>query len=32
MDVVSEPGELGGEGYLEEGVDGQGTVCDGHGL
>ncbi len=32
VDVAQEPGELDGEGNPEVGVDGPGTVCDGHGL
>ncbi len=32
MDVAEEPGEMDGEGGREVGVDGSGTVCDGHGL
>ncbi len=32
LDVAQEPGELDGEGSPEVGVDGLGTVCDGHGL
>ena len=32
MDVAEEPGELDGEGNPEVGVDGSGTVCNGHGL
>ncbi len=32
VDVAEEPGELDGEGNPEVGVDGSGTVCDGHGL
>jgi hypothetical protein len=30
MDVAEEPGELDGKGGPEVGVDGPGTVCDGH--
>ena len=32
VDVAEEPGELDGEGNPEVGVDGSGTVCNGHGL
>jgi hypothetical protein len=32
LDVAQEPGELDGKGSPEVGVDGPGTVCDGHGL
>ncbi len=32
VDVAQEPGELDGEGNPEVGVDGPGTVCDGHSL
>ena len=30
--MVQEPGELDGKGSPEVGVDGPGTMCDGHGL
>ncbi len=30
--MAEEPGKLDGEGGPEVGVDGSGTVCDGHGL
>jgi hypothetical protein len=32
LDEAQEPGELDGKGDREIGVDGLGTVCDGHGL
>ena len=32
VDVAQEPGELDGKGSPEVGVDGPGTMCDGHGL
>jgi hypothetical protein len=30
--VAEQPGELDREGDLEVGIEGAGTVCDGHGL
>ena len=32
VDVAEEPGELDAKGGPQVGVDGPGTVCDGHGL
>ncbi len=32
LDVAQEPGELDGKGSPKVGVDGPGTMCDGHGL
>ena len=32
LDVAQEPSELDGKGSPEVGVDGPGTMCDGHGL